>query len=71
MLDHDRIDTGSDEAAADAAAMGKPESPANPTAASAAGGPFDELPLSSGKRDQLRGGIFSPTAALKVPSRGW
>ncbi len=59
MLDHDRPNTGSDDAAADAAMS-------TPTGASSTAGLFAEMPLSSEKRDQLRGGTISPQAALKL-----
>jgi hypothetical protein len=58
MLDQDRIDKGSDDA------MPEPENIAKPNETSAPGGLFAEPPLSSEKRERLRGGTFSPQQAL-------
>jgi Family of unknown function (DUF5906) len=58
MLDHGRPNTGSDEAAADAA-MSTPSGVSQD-------GLFAEPPFFSENRERLHGGIFSCTAALKL-----
>jgi hypothetical protein len=66
MFDQERIDSGSAEAAAE---VPEPEMLANSTATSAPDGLFAEPPLSSEKRDRLRGGIVwrHPAGGLLGP----
>ena len=65
MLDHVRIDTGIEEAPPKDA-VSAPDGFAQSTVAEQPGGMFNLPPLPPGKRQQLRGGVYSPSEALKL-----